>query len=366
MKKKPIIITIIFLVIIFIIPLISKIVSNKDSASPLPNNFSPSPTPSITPTPDPLRPRNVLLLGFGGGTHQGGLLTDTMIVARIDPKTKHAWLVSIPRDLWVSLPIKSDATMGAKLNAAYAIGVDDRKYPDKPDEYKGSGNLAKYAISTITGFDIDYYAAFSFQGFTKSVDTLGGIDVYVRKNLTDPYYPIEGAEDDACGISEDEMLQRTATASGFELEKLFTCRYETLEVTRGTNHMDGNTTLKYVRSRHSDQNGGDFARSIRQKEVIQAMLEKIFALNFITKAIPFVSAWKNEIHTDVPLSQFPDLASLFGKSSEYQIHNIALTTDNILIEGYTSDRQYILMPKAGLFAWDTIWNFLRKEMKKDN
>ena len=94
-------------------------------------------TPSPTPTPDPLRIRNVLLLGYAGGDHDGATLTDTIMLARIYPKENKILLISIPRDIWVEIPISKNESEHFKINHAFAIGLDDKKYSDKDEQYKG-------------------------------------------------------------------------------------------------------------------------------------------------------------------------------------------------------------------------------------
>ena len=83
-----------------------------------------------TPTPTPARNDiNVLLLGYGGGQHDGAYLTDSIILANINHDSKKITLVSIPRDLWVSIPVSSQESIFGKINSAYAIGIDDNQYP---------------------------------------------------------------------------------------------------------------------------------------------------------------------------------------------------------------------------------------------
>jgi polyisoprenyl-teichoic acid--peptidoglycan teichoic acid transferase len=332
--------------------------------SPLPGQTDPH-TSEPTPTEDPKRPLNILLMGYGGGTHEGGFLTDTMLLARIAPRAKKIWLISIPRDLWVSLPIGSQSQTSVKINNAFAIGFDNRRYPDKPSQFSGEdggGKLAKYAIETVTGLPVDYYAAFSFSGFIKSVNALGGIDVKVKQALSDPYFPIAGKEDETCEIPEAEIEQMSATASGFELEKFFPCRFESLQVEPGEQHMDGETALKYVRSRHASEGGGDFNRSSRQKEIIRAMMDKIFAVNFIPKAFPFLSSWKGEIQTDLPLTKVPRLTGVLSDIQSYAITNVSLTTP-VLTESRSPDGQYILVPHNGNDDWKSIREYLEKQME---
>jgi polyisoprenyl-teichoic acid--peptidoglycan teichoic acid transferase len=356
---------IIILAILVIIPVGwtgIRYLQNLSLISPLPVGWNPPPKP----TPIPWHPLTVLLMGYGGGNHDGTYLTDSMVLSRIDEKTKRAWFVSLPRDLWVTLPITAESTATMKLNAAFAIGLDDRGYPNKPVAFQGDGGggaLAKYTVSQITGEPVDYYLAVSFTGFVHAVDALGGIDVNVKLPFTDDTYPIDGKEKDTCGKSDDDIKVMTATASGFLLEQLFTCRYETITYPAGLQHMDGVSALKYARSRHSGINGGDFNRSTRQREIIEAMLAKIVSLNFITKAGAFYNAWKGEIQTDLPLSDIPKLATTYGDIMNYAMDNTALTLDNVLKESTSSDGQYILTPKTGDFNWSGIKAFLNQQFE---
>ena len=93
-------------------------------------------TPTVS-TPDPDRSFSVLLLGFGGPGHEGPFLTDSIILARVNPKLESVDLISVPRDLWVSLPISDTATHSAKINSFYTVGLDNRRYPEKYPEFTG-------------------------------------------------------------------------------------------------------------------------------------------------------------------------------------------------------------------------------------
>src|SRR5579872_5465035 len=110
---------------------------------------------------------NVLLLGIGGGSHDGPNLTDTIILANIDWTKNKVTLVSIPRDLWVpSIPGNVK-----KINEAYQIGLDNTP-PDGIEE-------AETIISSITGQPIQYGLRLNFQGFVDAINSIGGVDVTV-------------------------------------------------------------------------------------------------------------------------------------------------------------------------------------------
>jgi len=319
-----------------------------------------------TPTPDPQSPYTILLLGYGGFNHDGGYLTDSMIAARIDPKDKKIVLISIPRDLWVALPFQNNTSQNFKINHAYAIGIDSKNYKNKLPQFSGeagAGALAKMAVNEALGIPIDYFVSLDFNGFIKAIDTLGGLDITIEKTFIDPWYPLEDKKADSCGRSEEELKQVSATMSGEKLEQMFTCRYETLNFVKGQTHMDGITALKYVRSRHSQEDGTDFARSQRQKSVITAVRNKIINLGFIPKLIPFVTSLSSNLKTDISLDRMQKMITISSDISDYKIKSLSLTTDNVLMEARSLDRQYILVSKDGENKWETIHDFVRKELE---
>lgn len=323
------------------------------------------PNASPTPTPDPEAPFNVLLLGYGGAGHEGGDLTDTMIVAHVEPKNKKVTLISIPRDLWVSIPTNGESVSYSKINFAYAVGLDDKRYPNKFDMYKGragGGELAKYAVEKVIGEDIRYFASIDFGGFKQVIDALGGVDVSVPRTFDDNFYPIKGEEDNTCGYSAEELAEIHKKYTGFALEQQFTCRYEKLHFDKGLQHMDGETALKFVRSRHSETDGSDFARSQRQQALIAAAKDKVLSLGIVNNFVPFVTQFANVLRTDVSISTAKDILAVAGDPREYKISTIVLSTENVLKDGYSSDRQYILLPKAGQDNYSEIQKYIQSQL----
>jgi len=314
-----------------------------------------------TPTPDPNEPFAILLMGYGGGVHEGGTLTDSIIVAQIIPKEKKIKLISIPRDLWVPLPIAVGETKMTKVNEAYTTGLDDKRYPNKEIQYTGEaggGQMAKAVLAQILNIRIDNFITIDFAGFLKTINTLGGIDVNVQRTFDDYLYPIEEKTTDTCGKSEEEITALTATISASKLEEQFTCRYEHLHFDKGLQHMDAATALKFVRSRHSLEDGGDFNRSARQKLVIEAVKKKIISLNFVPKIIPFVNSLAGNLTTDIDLDKMQKLISRAGDFQTYQIESFPITNDNLLKDGRSSIGQAILIPRIGENNWIDIQNFV--------
>lgn len=337
------------------------------------SSAKPTPTPVATPEPwidefNQLKPYSLLMLGYGGGGHEGGKLSDSMIVINIIPKEKKIFLISIPRDMWVALPTTGEKNTYWKVNAAYAIGSDDRTYSKKPLQYTGKaggGEMAKFAAATITGIPIDNFAALDFAGFKKAVDVVKGVDVKVAKTFDDPLYPIEDKRDDPCGRTPEDIAAITATmsASKIEKEKMFPCRYEDLHFDAGTITMDGETALKYVRSRHSPQDGGDFNRSARQRSLLLAMKNKVFTVSFFPKIIPFISTLSYNLQTDVGLEKMEEFITYKDDLSTYEILGITPTDKDILIQTRSSNGQDVLMPKAGEDRWDSVQTWLQEQMK---
>ena len=171
-------------------------------------------------------------------------LTDSMLVVHLDFQTGRATLISVPRDLWVQIPTDGSTGSDWKINAAYELGLDDSEYPNKLPQFTGAsggGNMAKYIVSQVTGLPIDYFVAVDFDGFSKIIDTLGGIDVDVANTFTDYTYPTSDATADGPACTGDDQSTD--------------CRYTVVHFDAGEQHMDGATALEYARSRHSADNG---------------------------------------------------------------------------------------------------------------
>jgi LCP family protein required for cell wall assembly len=197
------------------------------SPSPAEILFSPSPSPSPV-TPGAF---TVLLLGSDDDSKFSAdhVLTQSMILVRIMPATKHVVMISIPRDLWVPMSVG----WSGKIDGAYSYG--------------GAGA----AIATVQqnfGVHIDEYIWVGLLGLIRVIDAIGGIDVVTSNPVLDDFYP-----SDVYGGSPYE--------------------YKRVAVLAGPQHMNGIHAMEYVRSRHGDVQS-DFGRSKRQQQVLQAIRVK--------------------------------------------------------------------------------------------
>jgi LCP family protein required for cell wall assembly len=309
---------------------------------------------------------SLLLIGYGGAGHEGGTLADSLIVASMDLENKKAFLISIPRDLWVQIPIRSDAKQYHKINASYAIGLDDTKYPLKESQFKGEaggGEMAKHVVTEVVGMPIDYFASVDFDGFINGIDTLEGVEVDVPVAFDDDFYPIKGKENETCGKSASEIGELHQQYSDTELHHQFKCRYENIHFDEGITTMDGETALKFVRSRASAQHGGDFARSQRQQAVLVGIKNKLVSIEAVKNVAEIFGQFAEMTRTDLDLQTTINLVEIFGSPEEYEIVVINID-DKFLNSNQSADGQFILIPKEGDGIFTGIHNYISEEMSK--
>ncbi len=275
-------------------------------------------------------------MGQGGSGHPGGILTDSMTVARINTTAKSAALIFIPRDLWVNQ---------MKINEAYS---------------KGGLEAAKQAVQIVTGLPIQYGIVIDFNQFTQMIDYLGGIDINVTKTFDDYFYPVPGRELEICGKSPDEVAKLSATMSGFQLEREFVCRYEHIHFDAGKNHVSGALALKFARSRHSAQDADDFGRGARQQVILLGIKDKLLTLNALSNVDKFFSSLSKLVRTDINLETAKAVASLIINPEEYKISQIVPSTSNVLTGTTSPQGQSILIPKAGDGHWQEFQEFVKK------
>lgn len=302
---------------------------------------------------------NVLLLGVGGGTHEGPDLTDTIIFASIDPESKKVILVSLPRDLWIP-------EVGAKINSVYTFAEEKEK---------GKGlATTKALVATMLGQQIDYAIKLDFAGFEKAVDMAGGLDIDVDNTFDDYEYPLKNKESDSCGLTDEKIASLSADiASGSaSVVESFPCRYEHLHFDKGSQKMDGETALKYVRSRHAlGREGSDFARSKRQEKVITAFKDKMFAADTLlnpVKVVGIANTLQGSFETDIKEAEYDDFVRLAQKMKGAKVASAIIDTGDSSEErlgllmnppiSKTYGNQWVLSPRLGNGKYDEIQEYV--------
>lgn len=311
---------------------------------------------------------NILLLGIGGAGHEGPDLSDTTILASIEKNGQDVVLVSIPRDLWAP-------QLSAKINSAYAYGQEN-----------GRGlSHAKETTGRLFDIPIHYAIRVDFNGFVKAVDLVDGLDIVIENSFEDSRYPIAGRQDDLCGLTIETLetdgifhqVVKDATGSATPLDEIsdqndpFICRYETLTFKKGPTHMNGETALKFVRSRYgTNDEGSDFARSARQQKVILAFRDKVFSLGTFfepTTIVNLLKTFDQSIDTDVENDEIPLFAKLSQKVNTQNLRRVVLDAErpeSVLTVGNPPDfgGQFVLVPKNN--NWHDLAEYVQGEIFK--
>ncbi|HEV7604172.1 MAG TPA: LCP family protein [Candidatus Limnocylindrales bacterium] len=226
------------------------------------------------PAPSDRERTNVLLVGVDKLPNRTETLTDTMIVASLDPVGKTVSMVSLPRDM-VSIPLGNGDVFGPKLNSLMSYA--DRNPKSFP---KGGMRALEDAVGALLGIPIHYYARIDFIGFIAMVDAVGGIDINVARALNAKRY-------DGYGLD----------VTGFHLDP-------------GRHHLTGAEALAYARIRKGPGET-DFTRAARQQEVIVALRDRVTGAGSLFWQLPtLMDAVANTVRTDLPTSRLPELAAI--------------------------------------------------------
>jgi LCP family protein required for cell wall assembly len=251
---------------------------------------------------------NLLLIGIGGEKHivkEGNDLADSIMVVSLKPSTKQVALISIPRDLYV--PIGHFGTH--RINAAHDIGAKVN-YPGD-----GPGLLAD-TVSTLTGQPIHAFVRIDFAAFEKIIDQLGGVDIYVHR----PFY--------------DYLFK-----DGFQA---------------GWQHMNGDRALRYARYRYvHGAEGNNFARELRQQQVVAAIRDKIHNLKMqqALKLVAIATTVSKDTTTNLTTTQMVSLYQTFHTVEKGSIRHVSLAP---LTEVFSvtdpHDQGDAVRPKTGNYA----------------
>ncbi|HWQ59980.1 MAG TPA: LCP family protein [Candidatus Fimivivens sp.] len=299
---------------------------------------------------------NILLLGErGAGVDGGSFLTDTIMVLSVHPgdgkeDAPKASLVSIPRDLYVTVPGSSEQR---KINAVNALG-------EEKGVGKGMENM-KTIVSQVTGQPIHYAITIDFKGFEQLIDALGGITVHLDQAFTEG---VQFHQPQVCDgyvytvptkPAQYEHKYKTSSTGVKRLTKSYLLCYNkdeecggTFQLNAGDNVLDGAKALCYARSRDATS---DFDRARRQQEVIKQIKEKALSLGLLSdysKIDGVMNSLGDNVRTDMEgweLKRLYDLYKSVGNASLAQ--KVLDTSDGGLLyhpENSDPTAGYILLP----------------------
>ncbi len=273
---------------------------------------------------------NIILLGKGGLGHEAPDLTDTIIFVSIPQSGGNIVMLSLPRDIWVM-------DLRTKLNSVYYWGNQKNK--------GGGLKLVKEATKDFVGQEVHYVMVVDFNLFKQIIDEMGGIVVDVENSFIDERFPISGKENDLCDGDTD-----------------FKCRYQTISFNKGLQHMDGETALKFVRSRNAEgDEGTDLARGARQEKVVTAIKNKLLTKEILlnpkkVKAVKNILI--NNVETDLEIENWPILAR-YAFDSRENLVSTTIPQDFLEVPPKQKlyDNLYVFIPKSG--NWDYFQEWVR-------
>ncbi len=255
---------------------------------------------------------NILVTGRWGGDHDAPNLTDTIILASIQKKQGIVSMLSIPRDLYVAYP----EWWEWRINEIYINNVN------RYNSQTAGMSALKSKVTEITGQQIDYYMNIDFESFTQVVDIFDGIELTLEENFVDTLYP------DGNGGHVTFILKKWTWT------------------------IDGETALKYVRSRHSTS---DFDRSLRQQQVLGSLKNKIASnglLKNTSKLRELYKVFSKYVETDLSLGDMVSLASFAQQDYELISSNL---NDSCFYGTENCEKGWFLyIPQRDLFGWASV------------
>ncbi len=231
--------------------------------------------------------RNIKLNVAVLGVDKDGTRTDVVFVVHYDSATESISLVSLPRDTRVSLSqeVKSNISAAGrsynqvtKLNAVHAYSGEEL----------GCKNTV-LQIEDLLGIKIDHYVKIDFEAFRAIVDAVGGVDMYVPRDMK---WDMRDTGD---------LL---------------------IDLKQGDQHLDGEKAEQLVRFRRYAE--GDVGRIEVQQLFLKALAEKVLSTETILKNLPdLISVLYKYIETDVSL---PDAIKYMNYTDKINMGNITMET----------------------------------------
>ena len=286
---------------------------------------------------------NFLIFGTAeddeGGEHGGANLTDSLMVLSVDQERKNAYMVSIPRDLWVEYGQACLSGYQGKVNEVYSCGSNDGQ-----NEPAGAAALQK-KIGSILGLDIQYYIHLNFTAVVEAVDAVGGVDVVIESNPK------------GMGI-----LDRN-----FDWKCGYKCHYVKYEDGQKA-HLDGEHALALARARNA-QGGyglaaGNFDREKNQQKIIKSLREKALSVGTLTnlgKVTGLINALGKNLRTNIDTKETQTLMGLASEIQNEEIVSLTLVDEEkpLVTTGMVGAASAVY-PVAGTFDYSSIKAYIAK------
>ncbi len=234
---------------------------------------------------------NILVVGVDSLQGRTETLADSLMVVSVDPVGKSVSMVSLPRDI-IRMPLGDGNTFGPKINSLMSYA--DRHKDQFP---QGGMQALEDSVGALLGVPIHYYARIDLMGFVNLIDSVGGVDVNVKKGFDDPQY-------DGLGINAPGV-------NGWS-------------ITAGPHHFNGYEALAYARSRYA-LGESDFTRAARQQEILIALKARLLSDGSLLTQLPqLLDAFGALVRTNVPTDRLPDLAAIADELGSGSIYRMVL------------------------------------------
>jgi LCP family protein required for cell wall assembly len=302
-------------------------------------------------------PLTFMFLGYSGIVDgDSPYLTDSILIMRFDPKTKTIAQFSIPRDVYVFVPYNGQGKgTWTKINVVFSLIMQETltqneldpkyRYSDATKKHDAAANLVADTLEPVLNLKIDHWATLNYQGFRTLIDALGTLDVYVDRAFIDRKYP----------KNDNDKIDASVI---------------TIEFKQGWQKMDGETAIRFSRSRNSDsEEGGDFARSRRQMKVITAIKDKVLKENLFSKGFDIMNALQGKIrfslNTDEILGLFNYFNSAEGKKLVGDVKTDPEPVGNtpgltFWVESNKPNLGYILLPANGQGNYSGVHSWVKR------
>ncbi|HOK35130.1 MAG TPA: LCP family protein [Candidatus Pacearchaeota archaeon] len=268
---------------------------------------------------------NILLIGVPGEPWPAPYLTDSIEIVSLSEIDKSALIVALPRDLLVKIPGSNYET---RINSLF--------------EMEQNPSLLQKKVAEITGLETQYWIIIDLQLIKNVINAVDGIDIEVKEDIYDPLFP---------------TINRG---------------YEVFSISAGPHHLDGETAIKYIRSRHEAK--GDFSRIERQQQVMDALRIKALNPKYLPKLLILFNDFKGK--TNIGLGEIKTLINFAqdfsqeetSKKIKYLILD-AGSKDSLLVYGKTSlgkNIASVVWPRVGKFNYSEIQSRIINELNFNN
>jgi len=276
---------------------------------------------------------NILLAGNSADDpgHGGSDLTDSLMILSLNTKTNQAFILSIPRDLWVSIPGHGYH----KINTAYTYGGMD---------------TVKAVVQQTFDVKINYYTLVNYTAFRDLVNAVGGIDVTIKSS-------------DARGIYDPNISKADKGP---------------LILKNGLQHLDGQTALNLARARNDPPaNGrqipyglprGDYDRAANQRLMLAALQQKMMSSSTWSNPVKISqlsSALGNNVSTNFSTGELRRLYDLSKKINGSAVTSASLTDQNLVKDFTTASGEAAIAPTAGVTDYSKLQLYVRQLMSSD-